>query len=51
MKRCMAVTGSDLPQAPYLYCTLPDDHEDAHEATDLRTGEALKAWSKAPWDV
>lgn len=51
MKRCMAITGSDLPQAPYLYCTLPDDHEDAHEAADLHTGKALKAWSKAPWDV
>ena len=46
MKRCMAITDSGLPQAPHLYCTLPDDHEDAHEATNIRTGEVLKAWSK-----
>lgn len=50
MKRCLAQTASDLPQAPYLYCTRPEHHQDDHEAKDLRTGEVEKAWPRAPWD-
>lgn len=50
-KRCLAQTVSDVPQVPYLYCTLPEGHADAHEATNLRTGKVEKAWPKAPWEL
>lgn len=50
-RRCLAETHSGTPQKPYLYCTLPEGHDDAHEAWNLRTGEMEKAWSKAPWEL
>lgn len=47
---CLAQTYSGFPLAPYLHCTLPKGHADAHEAWNLRTGEFERTWFKAPWE-